>query len=741
MDLGWKGESLAAQNIAITDDDSYVADPSAMLDVKSVNKGVLLPRLTTAQRNLVSNPATGLLVFDTDENNYYFYNGTAWVNVSSGTQVWNKTGSNIHLTDSTNNVGIGTNTPFGKLEVKADASIGINDPIFQVVNDLGDTIFAVYKNGVRINVEDSPTKANTSKGGFAVGGFSPSKGGLTNEYLRVTPDSVRIYIEENNGVKANTSKGGFAVGGFSPSKMTVSDYLSVNSDSINVSKSLYIPRMTTTERDNLGFTPSEALIIFNTTDKCMQIYENDVWSNIWCFNCAPAFIIQPVTQTICSETNTNFFVSLTGTNLVYQWQISTDGGSTWSDISNGGTNPAYSGATSLSLSLVNVPVSFNGYKFRCNVSAACPPAVTSDAVVLNVGSTPPSITSQPNNQALSNSYTASFSIGSPGYGVAFQWQQSPDGTTWNDIANGGSSPVFSGATTVILNLSNVPPSYNNYKFRCIASNTCGTSATSNAVTLTISIPVLTTTEAYSITSTTALSGGNITSNGGAAVTARGVCWSISPNPTTADNYTTNGTGTGTFTSNLTGLTLGTTYYVRSYATNGIGTAYGNQISFYTNTVDIGQSYQGGIVAYVLQPSDPGYNEGQTHGLIAAPSDQSTGVEWGCYGTELSGADGIAIGTGAQNTIDIITGCTTTGIAAYIADTLILGGYSDWYLPSRDELNMLYLNKDAIGGFSTNGYWSSSEVNASHAWLQNFNNGNQYFSVEYDYFRVRCVRSF
>ena len=84
-----------------------------------------------------------------------------------------------------------------------------------------------------------------------------------------------------------------------------------------------------------------------------------------------------------------------------------------------------------------------------------------------------------------------------------------------------------------------------------------------------------------ITSTSATSGGNITNNGGTPVTQRGVVWGLSPNPTTANNSTTNGGGTGSFTSNLTSLTASTTYYVRAYATNSAGTAYGNELSFIT----------------------------------------------------------------------------------------------------------------------------------------------------------------
>ena len=88
-----------------------------------------------------------------------------------------------------------------------------------------------------------------------------------------------------------------------------------------------------------------------------------------------------------------------------------------------------------------------------------------------------------------------------------------------------------------------------------------------------------TTTVTSITASTAASGGNITSDGGAAVTSRGVCWSISANPTTSNSKTTDGTGTGTFSSGITGLAASTTYYVRDYAVNSAGTSYGTQVSF------------------------------------------------------------------------------------------------------------------------------------------------------------------
>ncbi|MEO6132167.1 MAG: DUF1566 domain-containing protein [Saprospiraceae bacterium] len=157
---------------------------------------------------------------------------------------------------------------------------------------------------------------------------------------------------------------------------------------------------------------------------------------------------------------------------------------------------------------------------------------------------------------------------------------------------------------------------------------------------------------------------------------------------------------------------------------------------------IGDSYGGGKVAYILQSGDPGYNAGQVHGLIAAVSDQSTAAEWGCNGTNIPGAAGITLGTGNQNTIDIVNGCATAGIAARICNDLVLGGYSDWYLPSKDELNKLYINRVAIGGFvNYNPYRSSSEFDDSNAWVLYFLNGSQFTYYKYSQYYVRAVRTF
>jgi hypothetical protein len=135
---------------------------------------------------------------------------------------------------------------------------------------------------------------------------------------------------------------------------------------------------------------------------------------------------------------------------------------------------------------------------------------------------------------------------------------------------------------------------------------------------------------------------------------------------------------------------------------------------------IGQAALGGKIAYILQSWDYGYDPNVQHGLVATVADISTSAQWGCHGTTISGADGTHTGAGNQNTIDIMNGCATAGIAARLCGDLVEGVYSDWYLPSKDELFKLYLNRVAIGGFSNGGfYWSSSEKAYDEAWVKSF----------------------
>lgn len=141
---------------------------------------------------------------------------------------------------------------------------------------------------------------------------------------------------------------------------------------------------------------------------------------------------------------------------------------------------------------------------------------------------------------------------------------------------------------------------------------------------------------------------------------------------------------------------------------------------------------GGIVFYI---TDAG-----AHGLEAAPVDHID-APWGCVGTVITGADGFAVGTGAQNTADILEGCNEAGIAARIAADYSLNGFDDWYLPSKDELNQLHINRDVVGGFADGLYWSSTEDNSYRAWFQNVFSGYQGRFTKDRTLRVRAVRAF
>jgi len=280
-----------------------------------------------------------------------------------------------------------------------------------------------------------------------------------------------------------------------------------------------------------------------------------------------------------------------------------------------------------------------------------------------------------------------------------------------------------------------------YYVRAYATNSLGTGY-GNEVEFGFigsTIPMVSTFPVSNITSLSATCGGFVTSDGGLTVTGRGVVYATTQNPTLMNNVTMDGTGTGSFTSTMTGLVTPNTYYVRAYATNSLGTSYGNEESFSTsNTLVIGSFYAGGIVFYLD-------STGQ-HGLVCAPSDQGA-FQWGCYSGTSSGAlagnFSTGVGSGQLNTNLILNGCGTRPIAASVCSELVLNGYDDWFLPSLDELSLMYSNlrTQALGGFLSGVYWSSSQKSTCCSWNMSFATGNSSYQNKNDNYRVRAVRAF
>jgi hypothetical protein len=215
-----------------------------------------------------------------------------------------------------------------------------------------------------------------------------------------------------------------------------------------------------------------------------------------------------------------------------------------------------------------------------------------------------------------------------------------------------------------------------------------------------------------------------------------VAYGTSSNPTITGSHTSDGVGTGGFVSTVSGLSPSTQYYVRAYATNVVGTVYGNEMSFTTTSAPalaIGMSYAGGII-FDLDSS------GQ-HGLVCAPSNQGN-FQWGCYGTDITNTS-TAVGTGATNTAYIVAGCAQRPIAASVCADLVLNGYSDWYLPSIGELQLMYsrLRLQGLGGFVGTLYWSSSQYSPHGAWLMHFLYGGVHDTSSNHDHQVRAVRAF
>ncbi len=198
-------------------------------------------------------------------------------------------------------------------------------------------------------------------------------------------------------------------------------------------------------------------------------------------SCIGAIVLgQPANQTVCNGGNSSISINAIGTGLTYQWQLSTDGGTTYTDLTN--TAP-YSAVTTDTLKITGVTLSMSGYMYRCTMNGTCTtPNTESNAATLTIN-TAAAITTQPSNKIACQGANPSFTVAASGSSPTYQWQISTN--------NGSTFTNISGATTSTLNLTAVADTMNGYQYRCVATVVSCGSVNSNAAKLTVdALPTL-----------------------------------------------------------------------------------------------------------------------------------------------------------------------------------------------------------------------------------------------------------
>jgi hypothetical protein len=163
---------------------------------------------------------------------------------------------------------------------------------------------------------------------------------------------------------------------------------------------------------------------------------------------------------------------------------------------------------------------------------------------------------------------------------------------------------------------------------------------------------------------------------------------------------------------------------------------GGWLKINTTTIYMGQHTAGGVIFYI---DSTGH-----HRLISSESDLPGFYPYGCDTISMVGATATAFGTGELNTAAIVAACPSQDVAARVCDTSTHGGFTDWFLPSRDELDSMYVHQATIGGFNSSFYWSSSEVSDPGAWIVDFNAVYPWINAwtsKFSSVYVRCIRKF
>jgi hypothetical protein len=507
-----------------------------------------------------------------------------------------------------------------------------------------------------------------------------------------SPSGYTLSIITNSLERARfNASGAMGLGTASPNASAILDVSSA-------SRGFLPPRMTFDQRNAIA-APAEGLMVFCTNGNAdgsgvLSIYQGGLWKVI---NLSCIVPNAPANGTSVPAANQIIWNWTTmPVALGYKWNIA-DNYSTAIDVG------ALTSYTETGLACLTPYTRYVWAYNTCGHSSSAPITQTT----LMVAYTPAPVASTQIAFADHIIWNWNAVAGAAGY----KW------STTNNYATATDMGTATSTTESGLNCSTW---YARYIW---AYNACaGYSAVTTLSQLTLSTPPA------PVAATQAASANQIIWNWNPVPGATGYRWNYGNEFSTAIDM-------GTSTSKTeTGLQPNVVYtrYVWAYSCAvSVSTSLSQSIPFLVT-----QIYQGGRIFYVDGTG--------IHGLIAAPNDvQTATAAWGCQGTSI--ATSTAIGTGQANTTAIINGCATLGIAARICNDLVSGGFSDWYLPSRDELSQMYNNLYTNGGVNANAFnWSSSQYNSDNAWFENMSYpGMTYTLLKNDatYAAVRAIRSF
>ena len=524
-------------SLAINSDNSS-PDQSAMLDVKATDRGILIPRISTNNRNLIPSPGKGLLLYNSTTNQFNFYNGSIWSQIESS-----------FITSTTGSLS----SPGG---VSISASPGSSPEISSIL-DVKDPTRGILiprnSMGSVINPADGLLIYDTTNNSFCF------------------YDGIQWLSFKSNPTGTTAPTGSQEVVGMSVKADNSFPHHSSILDISSSDKGLLIPRMTTSQRQ--AILPASGLLLYNSSTLNFEYYNGSGWQQLETNPQTPSIITTAViniTQT--SAVSGGNAISGRGSDIYFRgvcygttphptfennYTIDGSGLGTFTSILNG--------LTANTLYYIRAyAINNTGTGYGNEFTFVTPPNITTSVVTEIIQ----------NFATCGGTITPGGNVNIMGRGVC--WSIHLDPTTMDNHTNNGAGPG-----TFTSQLSGLAGN-TLYYVRAYATSAYGTTYGNQRSFTSASLPAIVVTDTVKyITLKSAISGGSVTADGGSTVIARGVCWNTSPNPTVANNTTIDGSGMGVFLSNVSGLSPTTDYYLRAYATNSIGTFYGEEFMFTT----------------------------------------------------------------------------------------------------------------------------------------------------------------